>query len=45
MKNKNTKNNVYRTFGFGAIKAPGKPEGGVKSDKTVSKGDLRVGKK
>lgn len=45
MKKKNTKSNVYRTLGFGAIKAPAKPEGGVKPDKIVSKSDLRVGKK
>lgn len=45
MKNKNTKNNVYRTLGFGAIKAPTKPEGGVKCDKIVTKRDLRAGRK
>ena len=45
MKKKTTKNNVYRTLGFGAIKAPTKAEGGVKSEKTVSKNDLRAGKK
>ena len=45
MKKKNTKNNVYRTFGFGAIKAPTKPEGGVNSDKVASNRDLRAGKK
>ena len=45
MKNKNTKNNVYRTLGFGAIKAPTTPEGGVKADKIVTKHDLRAGRK
>ena len=45
MKKKTTKNNVYRTLGFGAVKAPTKAEGGVKADKIVSKGDLRAGKK
>ena len=45
MKKKTTKNKVYRTLGFGAVKAPTKAEGGVKSEKIVGKGDLRAGKK
>ena len=43
MKKKTTKNNVYRTLGFGAVKAPTNPECGAKADRIVTKGDLRAG--